>query len=107
MALTYDTQERGKLITMDYDKETAEVILRCSSDLGAVVQVSPEAHQWSKPVEVAPTERLRAAAAMEAEQRSILSDEQLADREEELSRKAQVAQDIKDGNSPLRINVRK
>lgn len=106
MALTYDRMERGRLITIDYDQDTAEVVLRASTDMGAVVKVEPEAHAWSKPVEVAPLERARAAAAMEAEHHYIPSDEQMAEREEELQRKAQVAKDIADGKSPLRIKVR-
>lgn len=107
MALTYDSLEHGHLIAMDYDRDTAEVVLRASSSLGTMVKVTPESHQWSKPVEVAPLERARAAAAMEAEQRSMMTDEQLAEAEEMLARKQQVAQDIKDGKSPVRITVRK
>lgn len=102
----YDRMERGKLLVVDFDKEHSEVVIRATSDYGAVVQVTPEAHQWTQPAELAPRERARAIVEERTEHRSRMNDEQLAELEERLGRERQVSEDIQEGKIPLRINVR-
>src|SRR5262249_23573692 len=104
-ASTYDTQERQKLLTVDFDKRKSEIILRATSDFGNVVKVPPESYAWTQPAQTAPLERARVAAETEAMRRAIPSDEDLADLEEAAQRNRDVARQVEEGRTPLRIRT--
>jgi len=104
---TYDMQESAKLLILDLDRKKSRVIIRSSTGFGSVAKVEPEANQWSLPFQEAPLERSRIMATAEAEQVSVPSDEQLAAAEERMYANRQVADDVRDGKSPLRLHVRK
>lgn len=104
-ALTYDQLDKGRILTIDFDRKRSQIVLRATSDLASAVPVQPEAHQWVMPANEAPLERARIRVEHEAEERSIRTDEQLAELEEELARKQQLAEDVKKGKSPLRLKT--
>jgi len=49
--------------------------------------------------------KARVRAEHEVEERNIRTDEQLAELEEELARKQQLAKDVKEGKNPLRLKT--
>jgi hypothetical protein len=106
-AATYDSLDRGRLLTVDYDRKKAELVLRSTSDFGRAVVVQPEAVQWSMPPNLHPRERMRLQAEEESATRTMRSDEELADLEERLTRNAQVAADLAAGKSPTTIRVQR
>ena len=67
-AQDYDGLNTGKLLTVDYQRKRGIISLRVTSDNGAAIPVAPEAHQWTRPPEAAPTERHRVAAARSSEE---------------------------------------
>src|SRR5271166_212625 len=106
-ARVYDTIDRARLLEYDFDKETSEIVLSMTSDYGRVVQVLPESHAWTQPVEAAPLERARVTAEKEAARSTVHSDEELAEMEENFTRRQQVARDVAKGIAPLRIKTLK
>jgi len=104
-AVTYDQLDRGRILTIDFDRKRSQIVLRATSDLASAVPVAPEAHQWVMPPSAAPLERARVRAEHEVEERNIRTDEQLAELEEELARKQQLAKDVKEEKNPLRLKT--
>jgi hypothetical protein len=101
----YDSLDKGKLLMVDYNRKRGVISLRATADFGSAVPVAPEAHAWTKPAEAAPLERHRVAAAKDAERHSVPTDEDMARLEEDAERIANLARDVKDGKSPLRIRT--
>ena len=104
-AATYDTQDRQKLLTVDFDRRKSQIVIRATSDFGSVVQVPPESYQWSAPPAQAPLERARTIAEAEATRRAIPSDEDLADLEERAQKNRNVAAEAAEGRTPVRIRT--
>ena len=103
----FDTLDRGRLLLIDFDRKKNEIVLRSTSDFGRVAVVRAEGQVWSAPPESAPMERARIAAAHAAEERSLPTDEQLAEMEEKLAVQKRVADDVAAGLAPMRIHVKK
>lgn len=106
-ATTFDSIDRGRLLTVDYDKKKGHIVLRSTSDFGRAVVVQPESQSWTMPPNLAPTERSRLQAERATEKRAIPSDEELARMEEKIQRQQSLALDLEEGKSPMRINIRK
>jgi len=104
-AVVYDQLDKGRLLTIDFDRRKSQIVIRATSDLASAVPVAPEAHQWVMPATAAPLERARVAATHEAEQRSVPSDEELAELEQEMLRKQKLARDVAEGKNPLRLKT--
>ena len=105
-ARAYDTFDKPRLCVVDFDKKNGQIVLKLTSTDGRVAVVQPEAHQWTLPLDQSPTHRQRTQAEQEAQRRSIPTDEELADLEERARQNAQLARDLEDGKSPMRIKVR-
>jgi hypothetical protein len=101
----YDGIEKGKVLTIDYDRKKGQLSLRCTADFGSAVAVAPEAHAWTKPAEAAPLERHRVAAARDAERRAVPTDEDMADLEEAARRRQELARAVEEGKTPLKIRT--
>jgi len=101
----YDGLSTGKLLMVDYQRKRGIISLRVTSDNGAAVPVAPEAHQWSRPPEAAPTERHRVAAAEAAKRSHVPTDEDMADHEERLKRTQELSKAVEEGKTPLRIRT--
>lgn len=106
-ASTYDSLDKGRLLMVDYDEKKGDILLRATSSYGRALVVPPENAGWVAPPETAPRERARVVAEHEVESRSVKSDEELADLEDEQKRKQQLAKDVREGKNPLRLSVRK
>jgi len=104
-ACDYDQLDRGRLLTVDFDRKRSQVVLRATSDFASAVPVAPEAHAWVKPIDAAPTERARVQAEKDASRIAVHTDEELAEREEELARRQAVARLVQEGKSPMRIKT--
>lgn len=104
-AMTYDQLDKGRILTIDFDRRKSQIVIRATSDLASAIPVAPEAHQWVMPPETHPLERARVTATRDAEQRSIPSDEQLAELEEEMLKRQKLAKDVAEGKNPLRLKT--
>lgn len=104
-APTYDSIERGRLISLDFDRKTGQISLRATSDFSNMVHVAPEAASWTQPANVAPREVRRVEAVREAEQSSVHTDEELAEMEDKKARAQAVAKAVSEGTTPLRIRT--
>jgi hypothetical protein len=104
-AVVYDQLDKGRLLTIDFDRRKSQIVIRATSDLASAVPVAPEAHQWVMPPSAAPLERARVVAEHEAEIRNIPSDEQLAEMEERIAANQKLARDVKEGKNPLRLKT--
>jgi hypothetical protein len=104
-ATSYDRLDRGRLLTVDFDGEAGQIVLRASTEWGRAVVVQPEAASWSQPANAAPRERARVAAEEEAAHRSIHTDEELADMEDKAARAQAVAAAVARGETPLQIRT--
>jgi hypothetical protein len=100
-----DSLDRGRLLTVDFDRKKAEIVLRATSDFGRVVVVQPESFAWTQPASEAPQERTRVQAEREAARRSIPTDEDLADMEERAGKAQTVAREVADGKSPMKLRT--
>jgi hypothetical protein len=105
-AQDYDGIDKGKLLTVDYNRKRGIISLRVTSDNGGAVTVSPEAHAWTQPPQVAPLERARSEAARQATRTHVPADEELAEMEENQKRVAELAKMEREGKAPLRINIK-
>lgn len=106
-AVDYDSIDRGRLLVLDFDRETSELVLRATTSFGKALVVQPEAVQWSLPFNQAPREVRRSEATKEASRRAVPTDEELAAMEEAAARRQNLASMEDEGKSPLRINVKK
>lgn len=104
-AQDYDGLNTGKLLTVDYQRKRGIISLRVTSDNGAAIPVAPEAHQWTRPPEAAPTERHRVAAAEAAKRSRVPTDEDMALAEEEAQRRQELSRAVDEGKTPLRIRT--
>ena len=104
-AATYDSLDRGRLLTVDSDKRKGQLVLRATSDFGRAVVVQPESFQWSQPKEVAPLERARAVAEAESAKSAVHSDEELADMEEAAQRRQALAREAAKSGVAMRIKT--
>ena len=104
-AHVYDSIDRGRLLVVDFDKATSEITLSATSDWGRVLVVQPESFAWTQPADAAPRERQRTAAEKEVQQRTVHTDEELADMEDEQIRKQNLAKAVAEGKNPLRIRT--
>jgi hypothetical protein len=104
-ARTYDTQDRSKLLIVDFDARRSHIVIRATSGDGSAAKVAPESYQWTAPVAQAPLERSRVAAAAEAARRAIPSDEDLADLEEKAQRDRDLAKAVEEGKTPIRLKT--
>jgi hypothetical protein len=96
----YDSYDRARLLTIDYDRDKGDLVLRSTSDFGRVVVVPPENSQWLRPQEEIPRERSRVQAEQSAARRIVRSDEELAEFEEMREKEAQLARESKEGSLP-------
>jgi|SRR5271157_2184936 len=106
-ATTYDSLDKGRILLVDFDRATSKLVLSTSSEWGRAITVQPEAVAWSAPIETAPLERARVTAEKEAARSTVHSDEELAEMEENFTRRQQVARDVAKGIAPLRIKTLK
>jgi hypothetical protein len=94
----YDNMERGVFLLVDFDKATCEIVMRCTTESGRAIVVSPEAHAWSKP----PEENQRIAQGIAAQravrQRTVRSDEENAVLEDRLTQEATLAREASEGS---------
>lgn len=104
-ASNYDSLDRGRLLTVDYDKRKGQLVLRATSDFGRAVVVQPESFQWSLPPNVAPQERARAAAEQQSRTTAVHSDEELADMEEAAGRRQALAKEAAQSGVAMRIKT--
>jgi regulator of extracellular matrix RemA (YlzA/DUF370 family) len=102
-AVTFDSIDRGRLVTVDYDRRTNEVVLRATSDFGSALVVQPESAAWTKPIPQ--SERPETTVEQRTARRTLRSDEELAILEESRSREAQLSREIEDGELPPRIRL--
>jgi hypothetical protein len=100
-----DSQDRGKLLVVDFDPKKNDIVLRATSDYGRVVLVSPENIAWTLPREAAPQERARMLAEKEVQRRAMPTDEDMAAMEEKLTRQQEAARAMEEGKSPLKIRT--
>jgi hypothetical protein len=105
-AQDYDSLDKGKLLTVDYNRKKGIISLRVTSDNGGAVTVQPEAHAWTQPPQVAPLERARSEAAQKSQRTHVPSDEELAAMEENQKRIQELANLEREGKAPLRINIK-
>ena len=91
----YDSLEKGYALLIEYDRATSEVVVRVSS--GKIMLVPAENQAWLRPKEEVPRETERTQARQEVVRRTLRNDEELANLEEELDRKATLARDIREG----------
>jgi hypothetical protein len=99
-ASEYDSYEKGRLLMVDYDRTTGDLVLRSTSDFGRVVVVPPENSQWIRPQEDVPRERSRIQAEQSVQRRVARSDEELAEFEEMREKEAHLARESKEGQLP-------
>jgi hypothetical protein len=101
----YDSLDKAKVLTYSYNRQKGKITLNVSSDNGGAVVVQPEAHAWTQPAESAPLERARAEATRQARRVAVPSDAELADMEEELKKRQNLAKLEEEGKAPLRIRT--
>jgi hypothetical protein len=101
----YDGLDKAKLLIVDYDRKRGLISLRVTADNGCAVPVQPEAHNWTQPPQSAPLERARTEATRAARQRAVPSDEELADMEEKMRARQELARMEEEGKVPLRIRT--
>jgi hypothetical protein len=106
-AATFDSIDRGRLLTVDYDKKKNQLVLRATSDFGRAIVVQPENVAWVQPPNTSPLERPRLEAEREVERSSVKTDEELAELEDRKARVNELARLAKEGKTPLRLSVRK
>lgn len=106
-ACDYDSIDAGRLLVVDFDRETGELVLRATSGFGRALVVQPESFQWSLPLSESPLERTRTEASQKARRAAIPSDEELADMEEKAQQRQNLAKMEEEGKVPMRINIRK
>lgn len=99
-ASSYDSYERGRLLTVDYDKDKGDLVLRSTSDFGHVLVVPAENSQWLRPQEEVPRERMQVQAERSVQRRVVRSDEELAEFEEMREKESQLARESKEGQLP-------
>ena len=104
-AANYDSLDRGRLLTVDFDRRKGQIIVRATSDFASAVPVTPESHSWVKPAETAPLERARVTAERETQQRTVRTDEELADMEDAAARRQAVAKAVAEGKIPLQLRT--
>lgn len=102
---SYDNMERGVFLFLDFDKLTCEVVVRCSTESGRAIIVSPEAAAWTKPREEMPRERQQIQAQEAVRHRILRSDEELADLEERRQQESALAREASEGRVSPRIRV--
>ena len=105
-ACDYDSIDTGRLLLVDFDRETGDLVLRATSGYGRALVVQPESHQWTLPLNEAPLERQRTEAAKVAARRAVPSDEDLADLESKAQERQNLAKLEEEGKVPLRIRTR-
>jgi hypothetical protein len=96
-ALTYDTIDKGRAMIVDFDRATSEIVIRVTSDLGKVMVVPAENSQWLRPKEEVPRNQAETQATQEVVRRTLRSDEELAELEEQLEKKASLAREVQEG----------
>jgi hypothetical protein len=101
----YDSLEKPKLLVVNYSRKKGIVFLRTTADFGSAVPVHPEAANWTNPPQTAPLERARSEAAQQARRVAVPSDEELADLEEKMQARQNLAAMEAEGKAPLRIRT--
>lgn len=104
-ASTYDSIDRGRLLLIDFDRATSELVVRASSDWGRAMTVQPESFGWTQPQESAPREVARQEAAQQVRQSTTHSDEELADMEDQMIRRQKLAKEAAGSDKALRIRT--
>ena len=104
-ACDYDSIDQGHLLVVDFDRATSEVVLTATSNFGRALVVQPESHAWVKPAETATLERARVTAERETQQRTVRTDEELADMEDAAARRQAVAKAVAEGKIPLQLRT--
>ncbi len=99
-AVAYDTLDKGRLLSVDYDREKCEIVLRSTTEFGKVIVVSPEAHQWTKPLSETPRQQAQVQAQENVRRRTIRTDEELAEFEEQRGRESTLAREAEAGQLP-------
>jgi hypothetical protein len=96
----YDKLDRGRLLIIDFDRETSEIVIRSTSDFGKAVLVQPEASGWTTPQNQSPQSRAEAAAQSGVRVRVMRTDEELAEYEAQRGRESTLAREAAEGNLP-------
>lgn len=96
-AITYDGLEHNRALLVDYDKLTAEIVIKVTSECGKVMIVPSENQSWLRSPESIPRQRAEIEAQREVQRRVVRSDEELADLEERLNAKATLAREVQEG----------
>ena len=104
-ASLYDSLDRGRLLMVDFDSKKGDILLRATSDFGRAIVVQPESAAWVRPPETAPRERARTEAEQETARDTVHTDEELADREEAMARRAELAKLVREGKTPLKLKT--
>ena len=91
----YDSIDKGYALLIEYDRLTSEIVLRVSP--GKIMIIPPESAAWLKQPQERPQQRAEMQATQETVRRNLRSDEELADLEEALERKATLAREIREG----------
>ena len=96
-AITYDGLEHNRALLVDYDKLTSELVIRVTSECGKVMIVPSENQSWLRSPESTPRVRAEIEAQQDVKRRIQRSDEELAELEERLNRRATLAREVEEG----------
>jgi hypothetical protein len=105
-AVNYDTLDKGRLLVVDYDREKAEIVLRSTTDFAKAIVVTPEAYNWTKPLSETPQARAQVQAQENVRRRTMRTDEELAEFEEQRGRESTLAREAEAGplpKTPVRV----
>ena len=91
----YDNIDKGYALLIEYDRATAEIVIRVTS--GKIMLVPPESAAWIKRPEEMQRTSAETQATQEVQRRVIRSDEELAELEEALERKSTLAREVAEG----------
>jgi hypothetical protein len=106
-ACDYDAIDAGRLLVVDFDRDTGEIVIRATSGWGRARKVSPENAAWTMPAQESPLNRARVEATAKARQVAVRTDEELAEMEEALQKRQSLAKAEEESGIPLRIHTRK
>jgi hypothetical protein len=94
-APAYDDIVKGHALLIEYDRSTSEIVVRVTS--GKIMVVPPENQAWLRPKEVVPQQRAETQATQDVVRRTLRSDEELAELEEQLDAKTRLAREVNEG----------
>lgn len=102
-AATYDSYDKGCFLIIDYDPVANEIVLRSTSNYGRAMVVPPENATWLRAPE--DVNRPTIQAQENVRRRTMRSDEELAEFEEQRTREAQLAREAAAGRIHFRTET--